>query len=227
RTSARAVAGVAIPVPARAPPGHRRGAGLSRSSAGHGARREPGRGGAPFRAGYPAVCAAPAPFAPGRRRSDKAPAPAVRRAAPFHTCSKRARRRRRLAAALAGSVGEGDRAEVRLARLRTHAGEFGTNNLNGVVASGIRIGEGFQLVAGGRHGRRLLLSRAKDAFILMEPAAPQQFDLMAQRSLFDLQELDFESQFRVRRNIPARSFFSVGELGRNDELALAADLHAD
>src|SRR5439155_18716853 len=70
-------------------------------------------------------------------------------------------------------------------------------------------------------------SCARDAFILIEPAAPQQFDLMAQRSLFDLQELDFESQFRVRRNIPARSFFSVGELGRNDEFALAADLHAD
>src|SRR6185369_1068759 len=44
--------------------------------------------------------------------------------------------------------------------------------------------------------------------------------------LANLEELDFEQQRGVRRNDPAGAARAVAELGRDGELALAADLHA-
>src|SRR5262249_40209099 len=48
----------------------------------------------------------------------------------------------------AGRVGEGDRAEVGLAGLGTKTGELGADNFDGVVASGLRVGESLQLLDG-------------------------------------------------------------------------------
>src|SRR5882672_8214074 len=42
----------------------------------------------------------------------------------------------------------------------------------------------------------------------------------------DAEQLDFESERLVRRDGVARAFRAVGELGRDDEAALAADFHA-
>src|SRR5262249_1046712 len=53
-------------------------------------------------------------------------------------------------AQIPGGVGAGDVAQVRLARLRTLAGELGANDLDGVIAARIGVGEGFELRKGGR-----------------------------------------------------------------------------
>src|SRR5437667_1839509 len=51
-----------------------------------------------------------------------------------------------LDAAIAGSVAEGDRAEIGLARLGTDAGEFGAHDFDGIVAPRIGVCESFQLI---------------------------------------------------------------------------------
>lgn len=45
-------------------------------------------------------------------------------------------------------VGERDGAEIGLAGLGTQTGEFGTDDLDGVITSGLGIREGFQLLGG-------------------------------------------------------------------------------
>ncbi len=55
-----------------------------------------------------------------------------------------------LHAQLRWCVGEGDGAEIRLARLGTEARELRTDDLDGVIAAGVLVGKGFQL----RGGRR-------------------------------------------------------------------------
>src|SRR5688500_7912896 len=44
--------------------------------------------------------------------------------------------------------------------------------------------------------------------------------------LLHIQQLDFENQRRIRRNHPAGAPRAIAELGRDDEQALASDLHA-
>ena len=64
-------------------------------------------------------------------------------------------------AKLIGSVGIGDGSEVRLSCLGTQAGELGTDNFNGVIASRSGIGEGFQLLGRRSIQRRHVLFLAK------------------------------------------------------------------
>src|SRR5262249_31760786 len=57
-----------------------------------------------------------------------------------------------LDAGLIGDVAEGDGAEVGGSGLGAEAGEFGADDLDGVVAAGPGVGEGLQLLARRRFG---------------------------------------------------------------------------
>src|SRR5262249_6854669 len=55
-------------------------------------------------------------------------------------------------AGVIGDVAEGDGAEVGVSGLGAEAGEFGADDLDGVVAAGPGVGEGLQLLARRRFG---------------------------------------------------------------------------
>jgi len=107
--------------------------------------------------------------AAGRESADDAAAnwPACRHKIIEHTINKRFIKHALVAVALeielerfqlhaqrARRVGEGERAEIGLAGLGTETGEFGTNDFDCIVASGLGIGESFQLLGGRRINSR-------------------------------------------------------------------------